>query len=51
MLTYKPENRISAAEAYKHKWFDGKDFNKLSPEVINELINNIDHFYVFLRHT
>lgn len=46
MLTYNPERRVSAAEANKHDWFEGKDFNKLSPEAIQELITNMNQFYV-----
>ena len=46
MLTYDPDKRISAAEAYKHKWFEGKDFSVLTPEKTQELISNINEFYV-----
>jgi len=47
MLTYDPEKRISAEQAYKHKWFEGRGFNTLSPERTQELISNINEFYVF----
>lgn len=46
MMTVNPAKRISAEEAYKHKWFDGKDFSILSPEKTQELISNINQFYV-----
>lgn len=48
MLTYNPEKRISAAGAYKHKWFEGKDFSVLTPEKNQELISNMNEFYVTL---
>ncbi len=46
MLTYDPDKRISAAEAYKHKWLQSKEFCKLDPEKTQELIGNINKFYV-----
>ena len=46
MMTYNPEKRISAAEAYKHKWLEGKDFSVLTVEKTQELIANISKFYV-----
>ena len=49
MMTYNPEKRISASEAYKHKWFNGKDFNDLSIEETQELVSNINHFCVSLN--
>ena len=49
MMTYNPEKRISASEAYKHKWFNGKDFNDLTVEETQELISNINHFCVSLN--
>ena len=48
MLTYDPESRISASEAFKHPWFEGKDFATLTPDISQELINNINHFYVYI---
>jgi serine/threonine protein kinase len=47
MLTYDSEKRITAEQAYKHKWFEGKKFNTLPPERTQELISNINEFYVF----
>lgn len=46
MLTYNPDMRISAKDAYKHKWLEGKSFNSLSPGVAEELATNISQFYV-----
>jgi hypothetical protein len=52
MLTYNPGTRITAMEAYSHKWLEGKSFNRLSPENAEELAVNIRQFcvlvYVFL---
>lgn len=48
MLEYDPKKRISAADAYNHKWFEGKDFNVLSPRKAQELVSNISDFYVTL---
>ncbi len=49
MLTYNPEERISAADAYKHKWLQSKEFSKLDPEKTQELISNMSKFYVKLH--
>lgn len=46
MLTYNPENRISAADAYKHKWLEVNSFSAMNPEVAKELAENIGQFYV-----
>eukprot|EP00826_Nyctotherus_ovalis_P052795 TRINITY_DN6763_c0_g1_i2.p1 TRINITY_DN6763_c0_g1~~TRINITY_DN6763_c0_g1_i2.p1 ORF type:complete len:299 (+),score=65.13 TRINITY_DN6763_c0_g1_i2:910-1806(+) len=46
MLTYDPKKRISAADAYQHEWFEGKEKNTLQPEKVRELVSNISHFYV-----
>eukprot|EP00826_Nyctotherus_ovalis_P052798 TRINITY_DN6763_c0_g1_i6.p1 TRINITY_DN6763_c0_g1~~TRINITY_DN6763_c0_g1_i6.p1 ORF type:complete len:573 (+),score=137.58 TRINITY_DN6763_c0_g1_i6:94-1719(+) len=45
MLTYDPKKRISAADAYQHEWFEGKEKNTLQPEKVRELVSNISHFY------
>lgn len=47
MLAYDPEKRITAEQAYKHKWLDGKDFSTLTVEKTQELVSNISEFYVF----
>lgn len=46
MLTYNPQNRISAAEAYKHEWFEGKDFISISEDKIAHIMKNIKKSYV-----
>ena len=46
MLEYNPEKRISAADAYKHSWFKGKDFNILPPEQMQEITSGLNEFYV-----
>jgi len=48
MLTYNPERRITAREAYNHKWLEGKSFNRLSPENAKELAANIRQFCVYI---
>jgi len=47
MLTYNPEKRISAAEAYTHPWFLNKDYGTIPPEKAAEYIKNMGKFYVF----
>eukprot|EP00826_Nyctotherus_ovalis_P041211 TRINITY_DN4122_c0_g2_i4.p2 TRINITY_DN4122_c0_g2~~TRINITY_DN4122_c0_g2_i4.p2 ORF type:complete len:228 (-),score=72.53 TRINITY_DN4122_c0_g2_i4:666-1349(-) len=47
MLAYDPEKRITAEQAYKHKWFGGKEFSVLTVEKTQELVANINEFYVF----
>ena len=49
MLTYNPEKRISAPDAYKHKWFQGKDFSVLTQERAQDLISSINMFYVIFK--
>ena len=46
MLTYNADERISAAEAYKHPWFHNKEYNVLDPEKAQELVENMKRFYV-----
>jgi serine/threonine protein kinase len=46
MLTYDPSKRISAAEAYQHKWFQGKDFVNMAPEKMQELVSGLNQLYV-----
>lgn len=46
MLTYDPQARISAAEAYKHPWLMGQDFNNINPDAINEVVHNMGKFCV-----
>lgn len=46
MLEYDANKRISSADAYKHKWFEGKDFGVLSTQNMQESIENMSKFYV-----
>jgi calcium-dependent protein kinase len=46
MLTYNPKTRISAAEAYQHDWFKGKETHALETARVRELASNINQFYV-----
>jgi len=46
MLIYNPQRRISAAEAYKHKWFENCKFKVVAAENMTKLIVNIKKFYV-----
>eukprot|EP00826_Nyctotherus_ovalis_P058484 TRINITY_DN803_c0_g1_i7.p1 TRINITY_DN803_c0_g1~~TRINITY_DN803_c0_g1_i7.p1 ORF type:complete len:283 (+),score=78.03 TRINITY_DN803_c0_g1_i7:658-1506(+) len=52
MLIYDPQRRISAAEAYKHRWFEEGKFNVIVPENARELAKNIRTLYIEneLRH-
>ena len=46
MMTYNQEKRISAAEAYQHKWFKDKNIHNISIESAKELISNVNFFHV-----
>jgi len=46
MLTYPPEKRITAQEAYCHNWIKKKKFNQLKPETAQALLNNLKNFHV-----
>ena len=46
MLTYKPENRISAADAYKHKWLEGNSGMAVDPGKSLEWARNMGRFHV-----
>lgn len=46
MLAYDPKKRISAADAYQHAWFEGKEKDVLQPERVKALVSNISQFYV-----
>lgn len=48
MLIYNPQRRISAAEAYKHKWFEEGKFNVITSENVCELAANIRMLHVML---
>lgn len=48
MLTYNPKERISAADAYQHEWFK-TEAQALNPEKMQELVSNMNQFYVRLR--
>lgn len=50
MLTYDPSKRISAAEAYQHKWLQSKHFIDMSPKKMQELVSGISQFYVIPYH-
>lgn len=41
-----PEERITAAEAYKHVWLKRKEFAELDPSKTQELITSMSQFYV-----
>eukprot|EP00826_Nyctotherus_ovalis_P005621 TRINITY_DN11278_c0_g1_i10.p1 TRINITY_DN11278_c0_g1~~TRINITY_DN11278_c0_g1_i10.p1 ORF type:complete len:225 (-),score=35.72 TRINITY_DN11278_c0_g1_i10:378-1052(-) len=45
MLTYSPKERISAADAYQHEWFKAET-QLLNPEKMQELVSNMNQFYV-----
>jgi len=46
LLTYDPEKRLSASEAFKHPWIQTKKFNVLDPVKAQDLMANMTHFYV-----
>ena len=46
MLTYSPEKRYSASQAYQHKWIQSTEFNKLDPGTAHMLVNRMDRFRV-----
>jgi calcium-dependent protein kinase len=48
MLEYNPVVRIAAVDAYKHKWFEGKDFSVPNTQNMQEVISNMSKFYVIL---
>ena len=45
MLTYPPDKRISAEEAYKHEWIQKRKFNVLKPETAHALLTNLKNFH------
>jgi len=46
MLTFPSSKRISAQEAYMHKWITKRKFNKLNPKTANILLKNLRSFQV-----
>ena len=46
MLTFPPNKRITAKEAYTHNWIVSKNFNKFEPEASAALLNNLKSFQV-----
>lgn len=51
MLTYSPEKRYSAAQAYQHKWIQSTEFNKLDPSTAHQLVNRMNRFRVYIKIT
>lgn len=51
MLTFDAKKRISAADAYQHEWFNGKEIHTLEPEKVKEIMCNMNQFYVILYLT
>lgn len=49
LLTYKPEDRISAIAAYAHPWIQASDFTALGESKVQELMVNMGKFYVISR--
>lgn len=50
MLKYPPETRLSAQEAFSHKWIKSKKFNELKPETAKSLMANLKNFHVLILH-
>jgi len=48
MLTFPAENRITAKEAYAHRWLTEKKFNTFKPEVANSVMISLKNFHVHL---
>lgn len=46
MLTYKPEDRISAIDAYANPWVQAKQFSDMNETKTKELMGNIGKFVV-----
>jgi len=46
MIKYPPEQRISAREAYMHKWIKTKKFNTIKPDTSQKILNNLRSFHV-----
>lgn len=44
MLTYPPENRLTAEQVFKHEWMQKKVHNELNPETAKTLLNNLTSF-------
>jgi len=48
LLAYSQELRLSSAEAYQHPWIQSKKFNTLNATMVQELVDNMNHFYVHI---
>jgi calcium-dependent protein kinase len=46
MLTYDPEGRISAADAYQHEWLHSGVYAPLDPSRAQELMQSMSKFCV-----
>lgn len=49
MLTYPPENRITAQEAYTHPWLTSKRLHKGKPRIVKNVMTNLKKFRVLLH--
>jgi len=48
MLTYPPDDRISAQEAYAHPWLVSKRLRNGKPKILRNVMANLKNFRVFL---
>eukprot|EP00826_Nyctotherus_ovalis_P035316 TRINITY_DN3027_c0_g1_i1.p2 TRINITY_DN3027_c0_g1~~TRINITY_DN3027_c0_g1_i1.p2 ORF type:complete len:202 (-),score=42.40 TRINITY_DN3027_c0_g1_i1:454-1059(-) len=49
MIKYPPAQRITASEAYMHKWITSKKFNDINPDTSQKILNNLKSFHTELK--